>query len=303
MEPDEARRLLAMAAPSRTRSRNRSPQRGPGQRGSTSSRPVRHPAPPVPLEGTPKPSAGLLALVSLPVILIVIGVITAVVVTPVLAIVALLGVLLVLANLSLGRPSRLLNLLGGRESTADEDPRLFNVLEGLCVENGLAVPRVRVLDDDAANALLLPDESGGLALVCTRGLLDGLDRIQLEAILADTLAGAKRGDVKRAALLARALGAIAALSPVGASLAWQFTDPARQFRTDREACRMTCFPPGLLSALEVVSERPTLPAGLAPVLARLSAPYWLVPLEIGKPRKIRVGELDLDLRISALAEL
>jgi hypothetical protein len=66
---------------------------------------------------------------------------------------------------------------------------------------------------------------------------------------------------------------------------------------------MTLFPPGLLSALEVVSKRPTAPSGLAPAVARLSAPYWLVPLDIGKPRKMRVGELDLELRISALAEL
>jgi Zn-dependent protease with chaperone function len=257
----------------------------------------------VPLEGTPKPSLGLVSALSSPVILIILGVVAAIAIAPVLAVVALLGVLLALANFALGRPSHLLGLLGGRETQAEEDPRLFNVLEGLCVENGLAIPTVRILEDDAANSLLLPGEDGGLVLICTSGLLDSLDRIELEAILADTLAGAKRGDVKRAALVARALGATAAISPVGASLAWHFTDPARQFRTDREACRMTLFPPGLLSALEAVSKRPTLPAGLAPAVARLSAPYWLVPLEIGKPRKVRVGELDLDLRISALAEL
>ena len=236
-------------------------------------------------------------------ILVVVGVVMAIIVAPALAVIALLGVLLALANLALGRATRLLSLLGGRESAASEDPRLFNVLEGLCVENGLAIPLVRILEDAAANALLLPSEHGGLVLVCTRGLLGNLDRIQLEAVLADTLAGAKRGDVKRAALIARALGAIATVSPVGASLAWRFTDPARQFRTDREACRMTCFPPGLLSALEVLSDRSTEPSGLAPALARLSAPYWLVPLDMGKPRKVRAGELDLELRISALAEL
>jgi Zn-dependent protease with chaperone function len=170
-----------MAASSRTRARNRSPQRGTGQRGSTSSRPVRHPAPPVPLEGTPKPSLGLIALVSLPLVLIVLGVATAFAVTPVLAVVALLGVLLGLANFALARPSHLLGLLGGSESSAEEDPRLFNVLEGLCVENGLPIPRVLILDDDAANSLLLPGENEGLVLVCTRGLLDSLDRIELEA--------------------------------------------------------------------------------------------------------------------------
>jgi Zn-dependent protease with chaperone function len=227
----------------------------------------------------------------------------AIAVAPALGVIAILGVLLALANYALGRASRLLSLLGGRESAASEDPRLFNVLEGLCVENGLAMPRVRILEDDAANSLLLPGENRGLVLVCTRGLLENLDRIQLEAVLADTLASAKRGDVKRAALIARTLGAIATVSPVGASMAWGFTDPARQFRTDREACRMTCFPPGLLSALGVLSDRSTEPSNLAPALARLSAPNWLVPLKLGKPRKVRAGELDLDLRISALAEL
>jgi Zn-dependent protease with chaperone function len=257
----------------------------------------------MPLEGTPKPSVGLIALAALPVALVLVGVVTALTVSPVLAVLAVLGILLAVANFALGRSSRLVGQVGGRESNASEDPRLFNVLEGLCVENGLAIPRVQILEDDAANSLLLPDEDGGLVLVCTSGLLGNLDRIQLEGVLADTLAGAKRGDVKRAALISRTLGAIAALSPSGASLAWRFTDPARQFRTDREACRMTCFPPGLLSALEVLSDRPTTPARLAPALARLSAPNWLVPLEIGKPRKTRAGELDLDLRISALAEL
>jgi heat shock protein HtpX len=257
----------------------------------------------VPLEGTPKAPLGLLALAVVPVGLILIGIVAGLIVTPVLGVVALVGVVLLAASLALGRASRLLGQVGGHESDASDDPRLFNVLEGLCVENGLAIPRVRILDDDAANSLLLPDDDGGLVLVCTRGLLQSLDRIQLEGVLADTLAGAKRGDVKRAALIARILGAVAAASPSAASLAWRFTEPARQFRTDREACRMTCFPPGLLSALEVLSDRVTAPSGLAPALARLSAPYWLVPLDLGKPRRTRAGELDLELRISALAEL
>jgi Zn-dependent protease with chaperone function len=236
-------------------------------------------------------------------VLILVGIATAITLAPVLAILAVIGIAVVLANYVLGRTSHLLGQLGGRESSASEEPRLFNVLEGLCVENGLGMPRVQILDDQAANSLLLPNDDGGLVLVCTRGLLQGLDRIQLEGVLADTLASAKRGDVKRAALISRTLGALATVSPSGASLAWRFTDPARQFRTDREACRMTGFPPGLLSALEVLSDRPTTPAGLSPALARLSAPNWLVPLELGKPRRTRAGELDLDLRISALAEL
>jgi Zn-dependent protease with chaperone function len=231
------------------------------------------------------------------------GIVLALVISPIAAVLALLGVLLAAANFRVGSPSHLLASLSGSQGSAVDEPRLFNVVEGLCVENGISMPKVRVLEDSAANALLTADGHDSLLLICTRGLLDALDRIQLEGVMADTLAAAKRGDVKGAAMIARALGAFATLSPAAASLAWRFTDPARQFRTDREACRMTCYPPGLLSALSALQEFKTTPAGLPTVFSRLSAPYWLIPLEIGKPHTLRAGELDLDLRISALAEL
>jgi len=239
----------------------------------------------------------------LPWALVLIGIVLAIVLTPVAAILALVGVVLAVASFRAGNPARLLAALGGKEHTGVDEPRLFNVVEGLCLENGIPMPKVRILEDQAANSLVLSDGHDGLALIVTRGLLDALDRIQLEGVMADTLAAAKRGDVHGAAMIARALGALATVSSSAATLAWRFTDPARQFRTDREACRMTCFPPGLLSALSLLQDLPTTPAGLPMVLSRLSAPYWLVPLEVGKPRTTRAGELDLDLRVSALAEL
>jgi Zn-dependent protease with chaperone function len=257
----------------------------------------------VPLPAAPGAAFGLVVLTALPWILVVSGIVLALLISPLAAVLALLGVVIAVANFRLGSPSHLLASLGGSERSAADEPRLFNVVEGLCVENGISMPKVRILDDPAANALLTAADDDGLLLICTSGLLGALDRIQLEGVMADTLAGAKRGDVKGAAMIARALGALGALSPAAASLAWRFTDPARQFRTDREACRMTCYPPGLLSALSALQGFTTTPAGLPTVFSRLSAPYWLIPLETGKPHALRAGELDLDLRISALAEL
>ena len=231
------------------------------------------------------------------------GIALAILITPVLVLLAVVGLIIGFANLRFGSPRRLATALGGRAISAREEPRLFNVLEALCIENGLPLPEVRLLDDPAANAVVLASGRDDAVLFCTSGLLARLDRIALQGVVADELATLKQGDLAPAKMIGLAFGALAAVSDAAASFAWRATDPSRQFRADRSASRMTRFPPGLHDALSSLEGVLTTPARLAPVVARLSAPYWLIPLSIGKPTRPRAGELDLDLRISALAEL
>jgi Zn-dependent protease with chaperone function len=242
-------------------------------------------------------------LLALPWLLVAAGVALATIATPILGLVSLVGLGLALLNLRFGSSHRVVAALGGRRIGVSDEPRLFNVLEGLCIENGIPVPEVRLLDDAAANALLQPLGHGEAVLFCTSGLLSRLDRIALQGVVADELASLKQGDLVTARLVGIALGALASLSESAASLAWKCTDPTRQFRADRAASRMTRFPPGLHSALSSLDGVATMPKGLSPVVARLTAPYWLVPLSLGRPARPRPGELDLELRICALAEL
>lgn len=281
---------------SNSRSRNR-------QRPTASARPIRTAAPPAPLPPTAPPGPGLYLLCALPWLIALVGIGLAIVVTPILGVLAVLGVFLGAANLHFGRPGRVVSALGGRTVSPDDEPRLFNVLEGLCIENGIALPEVRLIEDSAPNALLQPLGSGEAVLFCTTGLLSRLDRIALQGIVADELATYKQGDLVTASMIGLALGALAAISESAATLAWRCTDPSRQFRADRAASRMTRFPPGLHDALSELEGLDTAPRNLDPIVARLTAPYWLVPLTLGKPTRPRPGELDLDLRISALAEL
>jgi Zn-dependent protease with chaperone function len=287
-----------MPSASRTNSRNRNRPR-PG----VSARPLRIAATPAPLPVTPRPGLVLKLLVALPAFLFIVGIALAIAVNAGLVALSLVGAVLAFANLRLGSPRRLLAELGGRVLTSEEEPRLFNVLEGLCIENGITLPEVRILEDGASNALVQPSGHGRAVLFCTRGLLDNLDRIALQGAIADELASWKQGDLELAAAIGFALGAMAALSARAAALAWRFTDPTRQFRADRAACRMTRYPPGLLGALATLDSGPTSPAALSTQVQRLTGPFWLVPLAVGKPVKPRPGELDLELRISALAEL
>ena len=284
----------ATRTPARNRGRSRSQE---------DARPVRTAASPAPLPVTPRRRPLAYFLLALPGVLFLLGAALAIVLTPALAVLSLLGVLLAVANLHFSASARLLAELKARTLTAADEPQLFNVLEGLCIENGIEPPEVRLLDDAAANALLLPDGHGGAVLFCTRGLLDSLDRMALQGAVAAELASWKQGDLRAMQLLHRATGAYAVLSPGAASLVWRLTDPTRQFRGDRAACRMTRFPPGLHAALSVLDAGATTPRQLSPLVVRLTAPYWLAPLALGAPKTPRPGELDLGLRISALAEL
>lgn len=240
---------------------------------------------------------------ALPWLLVAAGVALAVIVTPILGLFSIVGLGLAALNQRYGSARRIVDSLGGRRLSPSDEPRLFNVLEGLCIENGIPVPEVRLIDDPAPNALLQSLTRDEVVLFCTSGLLARLDRVALQGVIADELATMKQGDLVTARLVGIALGSLAALSDSAASLAWKCTDPTRQFRADRAAARMTRFPPGLHGALSALEDVATTPKGLPVIAARLTAPYWLVPLSVGKPARPRPGELDLELRISALAEL
>ena len=214
-----------------------------------------------------------------------------------------IGVLWVVLNLRLGAPARLITALGGRLVGAREEPRLVNIVEGLCVANGLSVPQLRVLADDAPNAVVLGSRADRAVLFCTTGLLDALDRIELEAVVAHELAHLKRGDLELAARVSVATGLLSALTPAAGRVVARLCDPSREALADGAAAMMTRYPPGLVGALRKLAAAPsTRPHGLSTRTARLTAALWCVPLVEATPRKTVPGLLDLDLRVAALAE-
>ena len=71
-----------------------------------------------------------------------------------------------------------------RPATVEEYPRLHNVVEGLCIASGLPKPRLYVIEDAAPNAFATGRNSKHAAVAVTTGLLDKMNRIELEAVLA-----------------------------------------------------------------------------------------------------------------------
>jgi len=242
---------------------------------------------------------------ALPGLLVVVGVVLAGlgVVAPGAALVV---VALVLAALALraGSPRRLLGMLATRPAHAGGEARLVNLVEALCVTDGLPVPQLVVLEDPAANLILFGRSPRDATLVVTSGLLVAMDRMELEALIAHELAHAKRGDLRIAAAGSSAFGLFAGVAPSVGRGVLRLAGSTREVLADQAAVRLTRYPPALASALDkLAGATSTRPAGLSPTFARLTGALWCAPLDEARPRRPLIGVLDLADRAAALREL
>ncbi len=80
--------------------------------------------------------------------------------------------------------------------TRAEQPRLYNILENLCISRGIAMPKLRIADDDALNAFSTGLNEGQYSITVTRGLLAALNDRELEAVLGHELTHIRNGDVR-----------------------------------------------------------------------------------------------------------
>jgi heat shock protein HtpX len=130
---------------------------------------------------------------------------------------------------------------------AADYPRYHNLVEGLCVAAGLPKPDLYVIDDSALNGLAIGRDPKHASLAVTTGLLDGLNRIELEGVLACELSHVKQYDTLpwTAAVLPSML-----LGPLGRYLMSASASPERDLLADASGVQLTRFPPGLCSALK-----------------------------------------------------
>lgn len=81
--------------------------------------------------------------------------------------------------------------VGARAVTRDDEPRLWNLLENLCISRGRPMPSLRVIETGAMNAYASGLSEAKAAVTVTRGLMDGLTDPELEAVLAHELTDRK----------------------------------------------------------------------------------------------------------------
>src|ERR1051326_8172643 len=103
---------------------------------------------------------------------------------------------------------------GAEEVTRKEQPRLYNLLENLCISRGITMPRLKVMDDGALNAFASGLNEKQYSITVTRGLLDSLNDQELEAVLGHELTHIRNGDVRMlviAVIIAGVIGFFAEL--------------------------------------------------------------------------------------------
>jgi heat shock protein HtpX len=183
-------------------------------------------------------------------------------------------------------------IAASRAKPADETEyrRYHNLVEGLCIAAGLPKPKLYVVDDPAPNAFATGRNPKHAAVAVTTGLLEKMNRVELEGVLAHELSHVKNDDILVTTIAVTAVGTIALISDIGlrfafwgglsdrrdnngdsgpvgaiiavASLAVLMLAPFagylmqmamsrnREYLADASGVQLTRYPPGLISALE-----------------------------------------------------
>ncbi|MGT2437601.1 M48 family metallopeptidase [Bradyrhizobium betae] len=85
---------------------------------------------------------------------------------------------------------------GGHDVTRQEEPRLYNLLENLCISRGITMPKLKIMESPALNAFATGLNPRQYSITVTTGLLEALDDKEIEAVLGHELTHIKNGDVQ-----------------------------------------------------------------------------------------------------------
>jgi heat shock protein HtpX len=105
-------------------------------------------------------------------------------------------------------------ITGGRDVTRMEEPRLYNLLENLCISRGIPMPKLKIAETGAINAYATGVKPEQYAITVTTGLLNRLDDAETEAVLGHELTHIRNGDVRMmviAVIVAGVIGLVAEL--------------------------------------------------------------------------------------------
>jgi heat shock protein HtpX len=184
-----------------------------------------------------------------------------------------------------------------RLTTPESEPRLHNLVEGLCIAAGLPKPRIYLIDDAAPNAFATGRNPQHAAIAVTTGLMEKLTRIELEGVLAHELSHIKNYDILVSTLAVTFVGVIALIADFSLRFLWwggprhrddrsaggggasailavfgfallliapivarvmQFAvSRRREALADFSGVSLTRYPPGLISALEKLKDDTT----------------------------------------------
>jgi heat shock protein HtpX len=129
------------------------------------------------------------------------------------ALVVALGISLVGAYAAYAGGDRVvLAVSRARAVTHEQEPRLHNLVEGLSIAAGMPKPRVYVVEDPAPNAFATGRDPAHGSLAVTRGLLEKMNRVELEGVVGHELSHIKNRDTRVLLIAATLVGAVVLIS-------------------------------------------------------------------------------------------
>ncbi len=87
-------------------------------------------------------------------------------------------------------------LTGSSEVQRADQPRLYNLLENLCISRGITTPKLKVMQSDALNAFATGMNQKQYSITVTSGLLNRLNDAEVESVLGHELTHIRNGDVR-----------------------------------------------------------------------------------------------------------
>jgi len=234
-----------------------------------------------------------------------VGIVLGIAISPIAGVVALVVLTVVVALVAKRRATAAaLRSVGAIDADPDRFPRLSNMVDGLCATLGLRPPRLMVVSDPVPNACAFGTTPDDAALVVTTGLLDTVDVLELEGVVAHELAHIKRHDSTVASIVVSMLGPFARMAG-GDSLVHAALGHGREYRADQLASAAVRYPAGLHDALAALAARPPPVAGSVFEARRLAASRWVwIDPMVGRRNVVPAdGELDAtSVRVAALGE-
>lgn len=181
-----------------------------------------------------------------------------------------------------------LAMAGARLIERKDNLELYRLVENLCIASGLPLPRVFIIEEAQPNAFATGRDEKHAVVAVTRGLLEKLDRPELEGVIAHELSHIKNRDMLLGTVIVILVGIVAMLSdlflrisfhgggrrdsrgsgggliiilgilaavlaPITASLIKLAISRKREFLADASAALLTRYPDGLARALEKIS--------------------------------------------------
>lgn len=116
--------------------------------------------------------------------------------------------------------SMVLGISQAKEVKHDENPDLYHVVENLCLGSGLPVPKIYIIEDTAPNAFATGRDPQHAVVVVTSGLLQKLDKLELEGVIAHELSHIKNYDIRLMTLVVVLVGLVALLADFMLRYTW-----------------------------------------------------------------------------------